>query len=238
MLRAAKCPAELQLRMRAARRCVLLVAAALARMVRGWRERRDSDGALCRHVCGADDRVYWTGFFGKTDGGSDDGVAGVSLDRSQPQPEPTPSPPSGGAGSGGGACGDPMVKEMVAYDNKARAENGRAALECDNMLAGIALRWSKGQCADKRISHDGMNGRCEEIYDQGFNACAENVAYNWPPKLDTTTYDTHVDWMNSPGHRKNILKEDLTHVGYGWYVCAALPGEQDRVYWTGFFGRK
>eukprot|EP00892_Ulva_mutabilis_P004623 jgi/Ulvmu1/2532/UM138_0037.1 len=224
MLRAAKCPAELQLRMRAARRCVLLVAAALARMVRGW------------HVCGADDRVYWTGFFGKTDGGSDDGVAGVSLDRSQPQPEPTPSPPSGGAGSGGGACGDPMVKEMVAYDNKARAENGRAALECDNMLAGIALRWSKGQ--DKRISHDGMNGRCEEIYDQGFNACAENVAYNWPPKLDTTTYDTHVDWMNSPGHRKNILKEDLTHVGYGWYVCAALPGEQDRVYWTGFFGRK
>eukprot|EP00892_Ulva_mutabilis_P004589 jgi/Ulvmu1/2501/UM138_0005.1 len=50
MLRAAKCPAELQLRMRAARRCVLLVAAALARMVRGWRERRDSDGALCRHA--------------------------------------------------------------------------------------------------------------------------------------------------------------------------------------------
>lgn len=88
------------------------------------------------------------------------------------------------------------------------------------------------------MSHDGFDDRCDDIFGRGFARCAENVAYNWPPKITTTTYDTHVGWMGSTGHRRNILKEGLTDVGYGWYVCPAKPGELDRIYWTGFFGER
>lgn len=87
------------------------------------------------------------------------------------------------------------------------------------------------------MSHDGFNGRCDDLLQQGYAQCAENVAYNWPPQMATTTGDTHVGWMNSADHRANILKAELTEVGYGWYVCAAKPGEGDRIYWTGFFAK-
>ena len=102
--------------------------------------------------------------------------------------------------------------------------------------SGLGLTAARG-CRASKMSHDGFDARCDRVFAEGFSRCAENVAYNWPPQLDTTTYDTHVDWMNSDGHRKNILNEELTDVGYGWYICAALSGEQERVYWTGFFGK-
>ena len=85
-------------------------------------------------------------------------------------------------------------------------------------------------CRNGRISHDGFKSRCAST---GYAACGENVAYNSPPQLDSTVGDTHVRWMNSDGHRKNILSTGFTRVGYGYYVCP----QSNRVYWTGFFGR-
>ena len=80
------------------------------------------------------------------------------------------------------------------------------------------------------MSHDGFSGRCDA---SGYPACGENVAYNRPPQLDITVDDTHRRWMNSDGHRKNIQNPGFNVVGYGWYVC-----DDDRLYWTGFFGKK
>jgi uncharacterized protein YkwD len=38
-------------------------------------------------------------------------------------------------------------------------------------------------------------------------------------------------WMNSPGHRRNILDRAFTHVGVGAAIC-----DRGRVYWTQVFG--
>ncbi|MEV0476641.1 CAP domain-containing protein, partial [Streptomyces prunicolor] len=38
-------------------------------------------------------------------------------------------------------------------------------------------------------------------------------------------------WMNSPGHRANILKPDFTHIGIGF-----AGGGQMGTYWTQLFG--
>lgn len=53
-----------------------------------------------------------------------------------------------------------MVKEMVQYDNKARAENGKPSLGCSGMLGDIALEWSKGQCACAPRSADACLRLC------------------------------------------------------------------------------
>jgi hypothetical protein len=70
----------------------------------------------------------------------------------------------------------------------------------------------------------------------GFRACGENVAYNLPPRLDETVDDTHRRWMNSPGHRANIMSKGFDVVGYGFNVCPKRPGGWAyKVYWTGWF---
>jgi len=38
-------------------------------------------------------------------------------------------------------------------------------------------------------------------------------------------------WMNSPGHRANILKPDFTHIGIGF-----AGGGPAGTYWTQLFG--
>jgi uncharacterized protein YkwD len=37
-------------------------------------------------------------------------------------------------------------------------------------------------------------------------------------------------WMNSPGHKANILKPEFTHIGVGY-----LTGGEYRTYWTQMF---
>ena len=46
------------------------------------------------------------------------------------------------------------------------------------------------------------------------------------------------DWMNSPGHRRNILRAEVSHVGVGIGFDAPEPGHRGpaRVYATNFFG--
>ncbi|EFL37669.1 conserved hypothetical protein [Streptomyces griseoflavus Tu4000] len=38
-------------------------------------------------------------------------------------------------------------------------------------------------------------------------------------------------WLNSPGHRANILKADFTHIGVGF-----AGGGRAGTYWTQLFG--
>src|SRR5438093_9839540 len=40
-------------------------------------------------------------------------------------------------------------------------------------------------------------------------------------------------WMNSPGHRSNILNPSFTHIGIG---AANVPGSQWKNYWVQDFG--
>lgn len=54
--------------------------------------------------------------------------------------------PVAGGSKSSGSCGDPMVKEMVEYDNEARATAGVAPLRCDSLVSGLAYESSKGQC--------------------------------------------------------------------------------------------
>jgi len=72
----------------------------------------------------------------------------------------------------------------------------------------------------------------ERITDAGYiyQACGENIAAGY------ATPEAVVDgWMNSDGHRANILDPDYCDIGVGY---AAVDGSQYYHYWTQDFGRR
>jgi hypothetical protein len=72
----------------------------------------------------------------------------------------------------------------------------------------------------------------ERITDAGYNyqTCGENIAAGY------ATPEAVVDgWMNSDGHRDNILDPDYCDIGVGY---AAVNGSQYYHYWTQDFGRR
>jgi len=60
----------------------------------------------------------------------------------------------------------------------------------------------------------------------GWNRNGENIAVGYENEQDVTT-----GWMNSPGHRKNIMESKYTHVGFGFALSA-----EGRIYYCAVFG--
>jgi uncharacterized protein YkwD len=54
----------------------------------------------------------------------------------------------------------------------------------------------------------------------------ENIAYN-----QKTEEEVVKAWMNSRGHKKNILNPNFTHVGFG-----AAKNRKGQIYWCAVFG--
>lgn len=81
---------------------------------------------------------------------------------------------------------------------------------------------------DDGMSHVNFDQNCENA---GLMPCAENLAWHSPHNFESTVENTHINWMESDGHRENIEREGMDVVGYGWFPC-----EDGRMYWTGLFG--
>lgn len=131
-----------------------------------------------------------------------------------------PSPPSA----------DPVASSRVAaaieLTNQQRAAAGRAPLTIDASLTAAAVQHSDDQAARDRMSHVGSDGSDvgQRIVRNGgsVRTWGENVAAGF------STAAAVVDaWMNSPGHRRNILDPAFTRIGLG----TALAADGTR-YWT------
>ncbi|SDB92026.1 spore coat assembly protein SafA/uncharacterized protein, YkwD family [Pelagirhabdus alkalitolerans] len=119
-----------------------------------------------------------------------------------------------------------QVENLVAdLTNERRIENGLPALELDWQLSRVARHKSKDMADYNYFSHESPNyGSPFNMMDQfgiSYNQAAENIA-----RGQTSPEMVVNDWMNSPGHRDNILG-DFTHIGVG-YV-------EDGNYWTQMF---
>lgn len=123
-------------------------------------------------------------------------------------------------------------KEVVALTNKERTQNGLKPLLIDVKLSRVANYKSRDMELNNYFDHNsptyGSPFDMMSSYDISFRSAGENIAYGYPsPK--------HVveGWMNSPGHRMNILTEYYTHIGVGYYQSKDGP-----AYWTQMFIRK
>ena len=104
-------------------------------------------------------------------------------------------------------------QQMVQLVNKARAENNLPALKVDTELANVARIKSQDMIDNNYFSHNSptYGSPFDMMKDFGINyvQAGENIAGN------QDVQKAHEALMNSPGHRKNILSPDFTHIGIG-----------------------
>jgi uncharacterized protein YkwD len=120
------------------------------------------------------------------------------------------------------------VTELV---NAERAKAGCGALRTDERLRNAARAHSADMAKQNYFSHVSQDGSSfvDRIARAGYprnSAAAENIAYGY-----ATAADVVKGWMNSEGHRKNILNCAYKAVGVGLAYRGSTP------YWTQDFGR-
>jgi uncharacterized protein YkwD/stress response protein SCP2 len=132
---------------------------------------------------------------------------------------------------GRGEAADGVFAEVIRLTNVERSRAGLRALSFDARLAAAAQAHSEHMAAAGFFAHESPDGRqaWDRVTAAGYQYAkvAENIAAGQPSPAEVVT-----GWMNSPGHRKNILDGDVTQIGVG-----RAEGGSYGVYWTQVFGR-
>ena len=117
-------------------------------------------------------------------------------------------------------------QEVVNLVNKERAKVGLAALTMDSALTKVAQAKSQDMKDNNYFSHTsptyGSPFDMMKKFGISYKSAGENIA-----KGQTSAQQVVEAWMNSEGHRANILDEKFTHIGVG-YVSSGH-------YWTQMF---
>jgi len=132
-----------------------------------------------------------------------------------------------------GAAGAPaknIAAENLAVQltNQQRAQHGCSALHVNAGLRTAARAHSKDMRVRHYFEHNSPNGKTpwDRIKAAGYNQPgAENIAMGYATAKAVVT-----GWMNSPGHRANILNCSLKAIGIGVEFGSGGP------WWTQDFG--
>lgn len=116
--------------------------------------------------------------------------------------------------------------EVIRLVNEIRVQNGLKALTANWELSRVARYKSQDMADNRYFSHTsptyGSPFQMIKAFGLSFQTAGENIAYG------QTTPQAVVDaWMNSSGHRANILSASYTQIGVGY----AANGR----YWTQMF---
>ncbi len=123
-----------------------------------------------------------------------------------------------------------LEKSIFELTNKNRKKAGLDALKEENTLRYIAREHSRDMIKRKFFSHYNPDGlppgeRIAIRHRRLIGASAENIwngqGYD-PSKTKMLAKMIMDNWMQSPSHRKNILKEEYTHLGVGVAVRGKL----------------
>lgn len=133
------------------------------------------------------------------------------------------------AGQGLGSFDD----EVLVRVNEFRQSYGLAPLARNAALDLSAQAHSEDMARRHVMSHYGSDGSdpSARISAAGYvwRTWGENVAYGWPTPAAVMNA-----WINSPGHRANLLNPNFREIGIG---VATAPGTQS-IYWTQDFGAR
>lgn len=120
--------------------------------------------------------------------------------------------------------------EVVALTNRERAVAALPPLATDPVLTTAAQAHSADMVARAFYSHTSPDG--SRPWDRAVAAGAQRRSIGENIACGQRSPAEVVDgWMNSPGHRANILKPDFTHIGIGF-----AGGGPAGMYWTQLFG--
>lgn len=120
-------------------------------------------------------------------------------------PPTTSAPPSGVQN---GTRDQGCEQEMFARINGARADAGQAALTYDGGIQHVPLDWSDDMAGRQVLSHNPNYGSQIGAV-RAFRVAGENVGRGYSTGTIFTAF------MNSEGHRRNIVYPDYTHAAVG-----------------------
>jgi uncharacterized protein YkwD len=105
---------------------------------------------------------------------------------------------------------------LLSATNTQRAQNGGLpALTLNSKLASAAQAKANDMVARNYWSHNTPDGQEPWVFMDAagyeYQKAGENLAYGFATSADTVT-----GWMNSPGHRANILDSAYKEVGFGF----------------------
>lgn len=104
-----------------------------------------------------------------------------------------------------------------------RLKHGEKRVALDAVLTRIAHDQAQAMAAKDVLDHDVLGRFNTRVSPAGAGRAAENIAYGYdgfPKTLD--------QWINSSGHRKNLLLPGATRVG----VASVRSAKTGRMYWA------
>lgn len=107
-------------------------------------------------------------------------------------------------------------RQVFDLTNVFRQKNGIGLLEWDDLIADTARKHS--QDMSKRDYFDHTNPEGQSPFDRmkangiSYSSAAENIASGYD-----NAFDVYNGWLNSSGHRKNMLNNNLQRLGVGIY---------------------
>lgn len=149
-----------------------------------------------------------------------DGIRRMYLDKSKPEPLP------------------PVIDipdnaiTTVTLVNEHRKKAGAKQLAHDLDLSAIAKTKAQDMATNNYFSHTsptyGNTGQLLNQFKYKWSAYGENIA-----KGQSTPQQVVRDWMNSPGHKANILDTNFHNIGVGF-----ATDTKGTTYWVQIFSKK
>ena len=122
---------------------------------------------------------------------------------------------------------DNVRDEVIRFTNKRRRKHGLGRITGDKLLHQAAQSHADEMDTVGYLGHDSVDGRDpgDRINETGYRwrAYRENVASGQP-----TAKQVVKAWMQSPGHRVNLLSDDISEIGIGF----AIDDQSGSPYWV------
>jgi uncharacterized protein YkwD len=124
-----------------------------------------------------------------------------------------------------------LAKESIQLVNQARKEAGLVPLTENPILGEVAMAYSNRMATEGFYGHEDPEGNQAEnriaAADYLAQMTAENIAAGQPDAQMVV-----VGWLDSPGHRANMMNPDLREIGAGYAYTSTPPYQH---YWTHLF---
>jgi uncharacterized protein YkwD len=128
------------------------------------------------------------------------------------------------------------IQQVLDLTNSERTKAGLQPLRLNEKLNQAAQGHSQDMAMADYFSHTGANGSNagDRAASAGYyySSLGENIAAGY-----ITAEEVVQGWMNSPGHRANIMNAGYQELGVGYYYLADDTGSVNyNYYWTQEFG--
>lgn len=126
-----------------------------------------------------------------------------------------------------------LMEAVRKLSNEHRQKNGCGALSFESRLTSVAFHHTEDMINRDYFGHELAGDPATKLVNRltafgyRYSAAGENIAAGQRSPAEVMN-----SWMNSPGHRRNILNCDFTQIG-----IAVVAKSSKSLYWTQVFGR-